>query len=178
MKKTFALCLLSLITFTSQAQQPAAADCNCPKPKAGRFLNFCILVENKDVQYKEELLQMSCVDLTKDSPQTIRAKVQCMWRKYYAEFGCDDTGFLVPQGNILKYAVNQEFELFVDGVVEEFGLDINIKDPADNRTLLDFVLDEVKRYKKDPDYQKKSKELQRIYNHFRNDLKAKHAIDL
>ena len=57
---------------------------------------------------------MSCVDLTKDSPETIRIKVQCMWKKYYAEFGCDDTGFLVPQGNILKYAVNQEFELFVD----------------------------------------------------------------
>ena len=177
-KKTFALCLLSAITFTSYAQQPAAVDCNCPTPKGGKFLNFCILVENKDVQYKEELLQMSCVDLTKDSPQTIRAKVQCMWRKYYAEFGCDDTGFLVPQGNILKYAVNQEFELFVDGVVEEFGLDINIKDPADGKTLLDFVLDEVKRYKKDPRYQDKAKELQRIYNHFRNDLKAKHAIDL
>ena len=177
MKKTFALCLLSVITFTCYAQQPAA-DCNCPTPKGGKFINFCILVENKDAQYKEELLQMSCVDLTKDSPQTIRAKVQCMWRKYYAEFGCDDTGFLVPQGNILKYAVNQEFELFVDGVVEEFGLDINIKDPADNKTLLDFVLDEVKRYKKDPDYQKKSKELQRIYDHFKFDLYALHANEL
>lgn len=177
MKKTFALCLLSVITFTCYAQQPAA-DCNCPTPKGGKFINFCILVENKDAQYKEELLQMSCVDLTKDSPQTIRAKVQCMWRKYYAEFGCDDTGFLVPQGNILKYAVNQEFELFIDEVVEDFGLDINLKDPADGKTLLDFVLDEVKRYKKDPDYKKKVKELERIYNHLKNDLKAKHAKDL
>ena len=177
MKKTFALCLLSVIIFTSHAQQPAVADCNCPTPKAGKFLNFCTLVENQDIGYKEKLLQMSCVDIIKDSPETIKAKVQCMWKKYYAEFGCDNTGFLVPQGNILKYAVNKEFELFIDGVVEDFGLDINIKDPADGKTLLDFVLDEVKRYKKSP-YQDKSIELQRIYDHFKFDLYALHANEL
>ena len=178
MKKTFALCLLSLITFTSQAQQPPVADCNCPKPKDGKFVIFCTLVENQDSQYKKQLREMSCVDLTKDSPETILAKVQCMWRKYYAEFGCNDSGFLVPQGNILKYAVNQEFEYFIDGVVEEFGLDINLKDPADGKTLLDFVLDEIKRYKKNPEFQDKVKELEKIYNHLKKNLKAKHANEL
>ncbi len=178
MKKTFALCLLSAITFTSHAQQTTTADCNCPTPKAGRFINFCTLVENQDIHYKQKLLQMSCVDLTKDSPETIKAKVQCMWKKYYAEFGCDNSGFLTPNGNILKYSVNQEFELFVDGVVEEFGLDINLPDPADGKTLLDFVLDEINRYKKIEQYWDKVKELQRIYNHLKNDLKAKHAKDL
>ena len=178
MKKIFALCLLSAITFAFHAQQPPVADCNCPKPKDGKFVNFCTLVENQDSQYKQQLREMSCVDLTKDSPETILAKVQCMWRKYYAEFGCNDSGFLVPQGNILKYAVNQEFEYFIDGVVEEFGLDINLKDPADGKTLLDFVLDEIKRYKKNPEFQDKVKELEKIYNHLKKNLKAKHANEL
>ena len=120
---------------------------------------------------------MSCVDLTKDSPETIRIKVQCMWKKYYAEFGCDNIGFLVPQGNILKYAVNQEWELFIDGVVE-LGIDINMKDPVDGKTLLDFTLDEINRYKKFPDFQEKAKELQEIYNHFKFDLYALHANEL
>ncbi len=173
---TFSLYLIMI--FSSNAQQPPAADCNCPKPKEGKFVYFCSLIEGQDSQYKQQLREMSCVDLTKDSPETIRAKVQCMWRRYYAEFGCDDTGFLVPQGNILKYAINQEFEYFIDGVVEEFGLDINLKDPVDGKTLLDFVLDEIKRYKKKPEYEFKVNELQRIYNHLKNDLKAKHAKDL
>ena len=176
MKKTFALCLLSVITFTSYAQQPAVVDCNCPAPKGGKFIKMCTLVENQDINYKKLLMEMSCVD-SLDSPGTKKEKIKCMWEKYYAEFGCDDTGFLIPQGNILKYAINQEFEFFVDGMVK-FGIDINMKDPADGKTLLDFTLDEINRYKKYPEYQKKVKELQEIYIHLKNDLKAKHAKDL
>ena len=159
MKITLTFFLFLALAIGSKAQQTTTADCNCPTPKGVKFLNFCTLVDNQGSRYKQELRKMSCVDLTKDSPETILAKVQCMWRKYFAEFGCDDPGFVVPQGNILKYAVSQEFEYFVDGVVEEFGLDINLKDPADGKTLLDFVLDEVKRYKKDPEFQNKVKEL-------------------
>ncbi len=178
MKKLLTFCLLFLLSFSIKAQTAGTADCNCATPKVGKFINFCTRVENRDIRYKQDLIERSCVDLTKDSPETIKAKLQCMWKKYYAEFGCDDSGFLVPQGNILKYAVNKEFELFIDGVVEDFGLDINLKDPADGNTLLDFVLDEVKRYIKHPNYQQKSKELQVIYNHFKFDLYALHANEL
>ncbi len=177
MKKLITICLLFLLNFSIKAQTAGTVDCDCPTPKGGKFLNFCTLVENQDSRYKKELLQMSCVDLIKDSPETIKAKLQCMWKKYYAEFGCDDIEFLVAQGNILKYAINQEFELFVDGV-SEIGLDINLKDPADGNTLLDFVLDEVERYKKYPDFQNKTKELQEIYDHLKFDLYALHASEL
>ncbi len=124
-------------------------------------------------------MEMSCVD-SLDFPETKKAKIKCMWKKYYAEFGCDDTGFLVPQGNILKYAINQEFEYFVDGMVK-FGIDINMKDPVDGKTLLDFTLDEINRYKKYTEYavsNAKVKELEKIYNLLKNDLKAKHASEL
>ena len=156
----------------------AAVVDDCPKPKGGKFLNFCTLVENQDARYKKELISMSCADPAKDSPTTVKTKVGYMWEKYYDEFGCDDAGFLVPQGNILKYSINQEFENFVYGVVEEFNLNINLKDPADGKTLLDFTLDEINRYKKRPEYQYKVKELQGIYNNLKNNLKAKHASEL
>ena len=178
MKKLITFSVFFLLTFSTKPQIKDSADCNCPIPKGVKFLNFCTLVENQDYRFKKELLQMSCVDFIKDSPATIKAKVQCMWKKYYREFRCDDSGFLVPNGNILKYAINQEFELFVDALVEEFGLDINLKDPANGKTLLDFSLDEIKCYKKRPEYQYKVKELEAIYKHLKNDLKAKHASEL
>ena len=178
MNKLITFCLSFLLSFTLKAQTTSTADCNCPTPKGGKFLYFCTLVENKDVRYKDEILQMSCADPLKDSKETIRRKVNCMWEKYYFLFGCDNTGFLVPQGNILKYAVNQEFELFVDAMVEEWDVSINMKDPADGKTLLDFTLDEIIRYKKEDDKKSKVRELERIYNHFKNDLYALHASEL
>lgn len=183
-KKIFALCLLSAITFTSHAQQTAVADCNCPKPKGGKFLNICTLVENQDFAYKKEIKLMSCVDLLKDSSETIRRKVNCMWEKYYTEFSCEGDGFS-PPGNVLKYAVNQGFDYFIDGMVKEFGVNINIKDPANGKTLLDFVLSEINRYKSYYDYKEKAPDairrvdnLERTYNHFKNDLYALHASEL
>ncbi|HKZ67309.1 MAG TPA: hypothetical protein VJ111_13175 [Chitinophagaceae bacterium] len=176
MKNIITICLL--LATLSSGSQTNNTDCNCPTPKGGKFINFCTLVENQDTRFKEELEEMSCVDLKIDSKETISAKVNCMWKKYYHEFGCDNSGFPVPQGNILKYAVNQEFELFIDGLVEYFGMDINIKDPADGKTLLDYTLDEVNRYKKYPDFAKKVKELQNIYDHLKNDLYALHASEL
>lgn len=151
---------------------------DCPRPIDGKFVNICTLVENQDLAYKQELRKMACVDPKKDSAETIKSKVSYMWETYYKEFGCDSTGFTVAQGNVLKYSVNQEFVHFVDGVVKEFDLNINIKDPSDGKTLLDYTLDEVNRYKGDKHYQHKVPELELIYSHLKNDLKAKHSNEI
>ncbi len=151
---------------------------DCPRPKDGKFLNLCTLIENQDFEYKKELLSMSCADSKKDSTETVKSKVNHMWEQYYKNFGCNNTGFLVPEGNVLKYSINQGFEYFIDGVVEDFGLNINLKDPSDNKTLLDFTLDEINRYKQYPKYQEKVKELEQIYTHLKTDLKAKHSSEL
>ena len=177
MKKILTLCLLLTTAFASHAQQPKP-DCDCPKPIEGKFVQIETMVENQDLDINKALMEMSCADPKKDSPAIVKAKVKCMWEKYYAEFGCNSTGFLVANGNILKYAINQEFEYFVDGMVEEFGISINMKDPSDGKTLLDFVLDEINRYKKDKNYQYKVPELQRIYDHLKNEYYALHANEL
>ncbi len=178
MKKIITLSILFLLGFSIKAQITGTLTCNCPKPIEGKFVQIEMMVENQDMGYKKKLLDMACADTKKDSPETIKAKVNCMWEKYYKEFGCNSTGFLVANGNILKYAVNNEFEHFVDGMVKFFGININLKDPADGKTLLDFTLDEINRYKKNKDYQYKVSQLQTIYDHFKKDLKAKHASEL
>lgn len=153
-------------------------DCSCPRPKDGHFLYLWTLTENKDPNYDNHLQRISCVDKEKDTDATIREKVNCTWEKYYAEWICNSTGFSVGDGNVLKYAVNEENELFVDGMVQDFGININLRDPADGKTLLDFVSDEILRYRNDENYGYKAPELELIYNHFKNDLNAKHAIEL
>lgn len=178
MKNLITICLILATAFTSQAQEKQKEVCDCPAPKGGKFIYFCTLVEDQDKRYITQMMEIACADPKKESPETVRAKVNCMFEKYYAEFGCDDPGFLVPNGNILKYAVNQEFENFIYGMVEEFGIDINIKDPADGKTLLDFILDEKIRYKQVPEYQFKAKELEDIYNTLRIDYYALHANEL
>jgi hypothetical protein len=152
-------------------------DCNCAKPAWGQFFSLGILVENQDYYYKAHLQKISCVDRELDSDAVIREKVNYTWETNYAELGYVGEGF-IHEGNILKYSVNQEFELFVDGMVGDFGININLKDPSDNKTLLDFTLDEINRYKKYPEYQDKAKDLEAIYTHFKADLNAKHAAEL
>ena len=184
MKKLITFCLLLLTGFSIKAQNKDTLTCNCPRPKDGKFINICTLVENHDFAYKKEIMQMACVDLLKDSPEIIRRKVNCMWEKYYNEFNCEGSGF-ITQGNVLKYAINQGFDYFIDGMVKEFGVNINNKDPANDKTLLDFVLSEINRYKSYYDYKEKAPDairrvddLVRTYNHLKNDLKAKHASEL
>lgn len=175
MKKTLAVCLLTVLSFTVSGQDN---DCNCPRPRDGYFINICALIEQQDFAYTKELMAMSCVDQSNDSKETIKEKVNCLWEKYYSEFGCQNKGFLVVKGNALKYSANQGFEYFIDGVVEDFGFNINIKDPSDNKTLLDFILDEINRFKRYPTYQYKVKEFEELYSHLKNDLNAKHASEL
>lgn len=177
MKHIFLFFLALTTSLIGLAQQQAAADCNCPKPKDGQFVHMCTLVENQDFKYKNLVLEMSCADPKKDSQATIKAKVNCMWEKYYKEFSCEGEGF-ISQENILKYSVNQGFEFFIDGMAKDFGVNINLRDPADGKTLLDYTRDYINFFKKNPEYKKKVKELQGIYDHLKNDLKAKHANEL
>lgn len=130
---------------------------------------------------------MSCADPKKDSKEIIKEKVNCMWEKYFSEFGCEGQSF-TPEKNVLKYSINQNFNYFVDGVVKEFNLNINLKDPADGKTLLDYALEEkirlIASYARRPattisEYEKdKLKELEDFCIHLKNDLNAKHSNEL
>lgn len=195
MKNLLLISQLLMISYVVKAQ---TTDCNCycdcPKPIDGKFFNICTLVENQDFSYKKEIMKMSCVDVAKDSKEIIKAKVNCMWNKYFTEFDCVGEAF-ITDGNVLKYAVNQGFVFFIDGMVNDFSIDINLKDPSDGKTLLDFCTDEINKYKgwlvdlkATPDHPTKKinmhldsiriKEYEAIYNHLQNDLYALHSNEL
>ena len=150
----------------------------CPNPKEQLFEKICTMIESQDSSVVRILEQMSCADEKKDTPKNFQEKVAHMMEKYRNDFGCDSSGFTIEMGNVLKYSVYRDFPMFVDSVVRRYNLDINFKDPADGKTLLDFVKDEIARFKKMGGNESKVRELEDIYGHFKNDLKAKHSHEL
>ncbi len=162
----------------NQLEEDTARVEDCPKPSDDMFEQLCDLIARKDVKYKDLLMKMSCVDTTKDSKITIITKINKTWDTYRKDFYCTGEGFRVKDGNILKYSVYKDFPTFVDGMVKTFDLDINFKDPADGKTVLDYIKDEIAAFKKFPSMAHKVKELEDIYSHFKNNLKAKHANEI
>lgn len=160
---------------------------DCPRPTTGKFVNICTLVENSDPQFKKELISMSCADPKKDSIETVNSKVNYMWEKYYSEFGCEGQNF-TPEKNILKYSINQRFTDFIKEAVEGFQLNINLKDPSDGKTLLDYAFSEKESYQKyfneTPEKQrtenekKKMQELTDIVKYLREQHNAKFSHEL
>ena len=59
---------------------------------------------------------------------------------------CYSTQFDVRDGNILKYAVSNRFDDFIDEVIE-WGVNLNRVDEHDNRTILDYIEFHVRRNK-------------------------------
>ena len=83
-----------------------------------------------------------------DSMDVLKLKVQQFWKRSSSArtLTCSNLQFDVTNGNILKYAISSRFDSFIDDVVE-WNVDLNTIDPADNRTALDYLDDEIKRTK-------------------------------
>jgi hypothetical protein len=110
--------------------------------------------------------------------QTARKKIQCMWNKYRTSIACDLPGLSVPKGNIAKASLEINFSYFLYEAVKDYKLDMNFKDPVDNRTILDFIKDEIAFIKKSPsDMTMKINEYESLYKLLK-DNGAKHGKDL
>jgi hypothetical protein len=151
---------------------------DCPKPSDDMFEKMCDLVARKDVSYKDHLMKMSCADKKKDSQVSVNTKIKQTWDTYRKDFYCSEDGFAVKEGNILKYSVYHGFPTFVNGIVKHYDLDINFKDPADGKTVLDYIQSEIVMFKKLGSLPSKVKELEELYQDFRINLKAKHASEI
>lgn len=187
MKKIITLFLFQLITFTSQAQEKKVEDCDCPKLTEWDFLILCKDVYERKpsseeselaFKYQQALWRMSCAKEGVDNMETARKKIQCMWNKYRELFSCDYPGVSVPKGNVTKFSLDTNFSAFLIDSVKEYKLDMNFKDPVDNRTILDFIKDEIAFNKKSPsDMTMKINEYERLYKLLK-DNGAKHGKDL
>lgn len=129
------------------ALAPAAvSDVQCSDPKKLRMLCMYVGGMSEDPEprgryrykYQRKLFEAACVDLEKDSEATIAAKVSRVWRQYEDSLTCDNSRFDVVNGNLLKYAVNIKFDVFLYDVVD-WKVNLNRVDSSDNRTVLDYV---------------------------------------
>jgi hypothetical protein len=101
-------------------------------------------------KYQEAMWRMSCAKDGVDSLETARKKIQTMWNKNRESFSCDYPGVTVPKGNITKFSLETNFSDFLINAVKDYKLDMNFRDPRDNRTILDFVKDKINQMKKSP----------------------------
>lgn len=142
-------------------------DCDCVEVPVD-FSRLCSYSKDKKRStldeftflFEETILKMSCVDLKKDSRETIIRKVNCMWNKYKTKCACDSLGFNVPGGNLLKFVINFDFDDWYYLMVETYNLDILFVDPADGKTLTQYLDEEIaKTNKYGPDRLKEMKEI-------------------
>jgi hypothetical protein len=187
MKNLLIICLLITAVLTSQAQEKKVEDCDCPKPTKDQFLEVCqcifelepALSPKFSYTYQEALWNISCANPQIDSFDVAKVKIQAMWNKYRVYFRCYNYPTSVATDkNITKFSMDSGFSAFLIEMVKKYNLDLNFKDPADQKTILDFLQDQESYILRTPpvDYPKAT-EYNRIYK-FLSSKGAKHAKDL
>lgn len=124
-------------------------ECGCVDPND--FAKLCSYSKDKKRSnldeytflFEETLLKMACVDLKKDSKETIIRKVNCMWNQYRSQIKCDQLGFGLPNGNIAKFVINFNFPDWYYLLKDNYNLDFDYADPADGKTLAQWLDQEI-----------------------------------
>jgi hypothetical protein len=139
------------------AASPVVWPAGCPDLE--RLTNICSSIGGfvKDpaprgdysYMYQRKIYDAACVDLQKDSEALMKRKIQEMWRIDEArgdrsKLKCHNLQFDVIDGNILKFAVRKRFKEFLEDAVW-WGVHLNRVDASDQRTVLDYVKDELDR---------------------------------
>jgi hypothetical protein len=90
--------------------------------------------------YERVLWDIVGADPAHDSIPSMRSRVQAMWNAHYAMFRCTTTG--LTEGSVLRYALKKDFIEFLDDLVRNYRININVVDPADSMTVLDWACDQ------------------------------------
>lgn len=142
-----ASCLAGLLALAA----PAALAQACPDP--ARLKNICMAVSERIVEkdpaaqhkyrYRTQIMRAACVDPA-DSPAAMKAKVDRMWRENQSRLICNSLQFDIQNGSLLKFAINQYFDAFLDDAIE-LGVPLDLVDASDGKTVLDYVQDKMER---------------------------------
>ena len=89
--------------------------------------------------YEKSMYLAAGVGFKSDTTTTAIAKLGRLWDENPQVFKCTSTNFSVPNGAILKYALETRSFGFIEDAMGPWHLDLNHIDPADCRTLLDFA---------------------------------------
>lgn len=170
----------------SELEKVAANVDDCPTPTESQYTKVCNSIYSKKspsegselaYKYQEDLWEMSCAKTPGDSIEAANKKIQTMWKKHRETFRCYQyDGVSVPNANVAKFSMDVNFSTFLVTAVKKYNLDMNFKDPADGKTVMDFLQDQYTSYKK-AGYNDKAAEYDRIYKLLEK-AGAKHGKDL
>ena len=90
-------------------------------------------------EYEKKIYLAARVDFKSDSGASARAKLQAFWRTHQRDLRCQANNFNVRDGSVLKYAANTRGFGLLDDAARVWHVDLNIIDPSDGRTVLDYV---------------------------------------
>lgn len=133
-------------------EQVAETPCSDPKKLRGLCMNVGAFDEEPEPSgryiwtYQRKILEAACVDLEKDSEEVIAQKISRVWNENEDSLVCSSTRFDVPRGNILKFAVNMKFTAFIGDMIQ-WKVNLNKVDATDNKTVLDYIEDQIQRNK-------------------------------
>lgn len=124
----------------------AEDDCDLVFP-ADRFRSLCGFIDSHVTEppgsddyysYQAKAYEVGKVT-SRDGEATIRKKVQHLFVINQAIMDCDDLGFSVSNGSMLKLAVSRKFDDFIEEAVNIWQVPLNRIDASDERTVLDYI---------------------------------------
>lgn len=98
------------------------------------------------ILYQRKLFEAACVNLEEDSEKVIARKISSVMLEYEDMLICNNLQFDVSNGNIIKYAVVINFDVFINDMAS-WGVNFNKVDATDDRTVLDYVQAKIERNK-------------------------------
>jgi len=136
----------------------ALAD-NCPKARPEDIKGLCGYICNKykdkkngtevyPFEYQSIIFKLSCTSRN-DSDEVMNRKIQVFWKKHEKMLECDAGNFNLGKGDLIKYGVANYFDEFIFDVTT-WGINLNKIDPADGKTVLDYVKEEMVKKKGTP----------------------------
>lgn len=186
--KSLLLIIPLFATIMTVAQEPKK-ECDCPPPTKEQYLGLCHSIFEQQMMkdpkpgvsygYQESLWEMSCAIPGVDSIESAKPKIQKMWNKYRENIRCYGyTNYISNDKNVAKFSLDTGFTTFLTEAVKRYDLDMNFIDPADGKTVLDFIREREEFVRSWPpvDYGK-ADEYNRIYNLLRQ-KGAKHSWEL
>ena len=131
-------------SYGQQAKEPSLSDikgfCDCiavqvkPTEKGKKYFEYW---------WEEQLAEWAGADFQKESQEEVAEKIKSYWNKYKTRFGCNSMFSNIKGGSVLKFAAINGFITFIETAFVTYGMDISFVDPADGRTLCEFMNEQL-----------------------------------
>lgn len=150
------VCSLIILLSFIVASKGLSAQTNEPCFNPAALKNICMMVESRIEDsnpqgkyiyaYQRKIMEAACVDFAKDSEEVIAQKIRKMWLKFEDRLVCTSVMFDTSEGNLIKLAVSNRFDMFINDVTK-WGVNLNRVDQVDRLTVLDYVQKQLERNK-------------------------------